>query len=314
MEIPEITTRRRILGYISNYYIFFVVLLFWIIACSVTSSFATLENFYNILLLTTSVALVSLGQNYVILTGCFDLSVGAVISLATAMAATYMQMDLALAIFIVLLMGAAIGAFNGFGVTKLGIDSFIMTLGTMGIATGLALWYRPYPGGYIAPEFREVIFYDVGGFPLAPFLILIITAVIGEFILHKRNFGRMIYAVGGDERRARLLGINPEKVRLLVFTISGVTAALTGLYIAGMINCGDASVGDPYLFDSIIAVLMGGTSISGGKGTFRNTVGAAFLIASLGSFCNLLGINPWYTWVIKGLLIFIVVFAGVLKR
>ena len=314
MEVVQLPASRRILGYLSNYYIFVVVLLFWGIACSITSNFATLDNFYNILLLTTSVALVSLGQNYVILTGCFDLSVGAVISLATAMAAIYMEMNLFLALFLVLVMGIIIGAFNGFGVTKLGIDSFIMTLGTMGIATGLALWYRPYPGGYISPMFREIIFYDIGGFPLSPFLILIVTAIIGEFILHKRNFGRMIYAIGGDERRAKLLGINPDKVRLMVFTISGVTAALTGLYIAGMINCGDASVGDPYLFDSIIAVLMGGTSISGGKGTFRNTVGAAFLIASLGSFCNLLGINPWYTWVIKGLLIFIVVLAGVLKR
>jgi len=297
--------------FLSEYYIYAILVLFWIVAAGFIPGFISLYNIATLIIVCTPLALVSLGQNMSIITGGIDLSVGAVVSLATAIASNLMEINIGLAILVVILAGLAIGAFNGFGVTKLRIDPFIVTLGSMGIGSGIALYIRPHPGGYIAPEFINVILYkhEIFGvlFPVGPFIILLVTVIIGELILMKRNFGRMVYAVGGNETYARMLGVPINKVKLLVYVISGVVSAIAGLYVAALMNAGDASVGDPYVINSIIAVTLGGTPITGGSGRFVNTVGAALVVSTIDRILNQLGVNIWWSWIIKGILLALII-------
>lgn len=304
----------------SEHYVYVILLIFWIISAGLMPGFVSLYNIATLILICAPIALVSLGQNIAIITGGIDLSVGAILCLATAIVSNLMEINVGLAILVALFAGLAIGAFNGFCVTKLRIDPFIITLGSMGIGSGIALYIRPSPGGYIAPEFINILLYKykILGvlFPIGPFIILLVTVVVGELILTKRNFGRMVYAVGGNETYAKMLGVPVDKVKQLVYIISGVTSSIAGLYVAALINAGSASIGDPYIINSIIAVTLGGTAISGGSGRFINTVGAALVVATIDSILNQLGVNVWWSWIIKGiLLIFIVsISLKVIKR
>ncbi len=298
-------------GFLSEYYIYLILVVFWLIASGFIIGFISLYNLATLIIVCAPLALVSLGQNMSIITGGIDLSVGAIVSLGTAIASNIMEIDPTLAILIVILGGLGIGAFNGACVTKLKVDPFIVTLGSMGIASGLALYLRPHPGGYISPEFINMILYkqEIFGvlFPIGPFIILVITVIIGEMILMRRNFGRMVYAIGGNETYARMLGVPIDRVKFLVYVISGIVSAIAGLYVAALMNAGDASVGDPYVINSIIAVTLGGTPITGGSGRFINTVGAAMVVSTIDRILNQLGVNIWWSWIIKGVLLALII-------
>ena len=300
-------TSDSVKGFLSEYYIYVILIVFWIAASGFISGFISLYNFATLIIVCAPLALVSLGQNMSVITGGIDLSVGAIVSLATAIASNLMEIDPLLAIVVVVLGGLAIGAFNGAAVTKLKVDPFIATLGSMGIASGIALYLRPHPGGYISPEFINVILYkqEIFGvlFPVGPFMILVVTVIVGELLLMRRNFGRMIYAIGGNETYARMLGVPIDKVKFLVYVVSGVVSAIAGLYVAALMNAGDASVGDPYVLNSLIAVTLGGTPITGGSGRFINTVGAAMVVSTIDRILNQLGVNIWWSWIIKGVLL-----------
>ena len=300
-------TSDSVKGFLSEYYIYVILIVFWIAASGFISGFISLYNLATLIIVCAPLALVSLGQNMSVITGGIDLSVGAIVSLATAIASNLMEIDPLLAIVVVVLGGLAIGAFNGAAVTKLKVDPFIATLGSMGIASGIALYLRPHPGGYISPEFINVILYkqEIFGvlFPVGPFTILVVTVIVGELLLMRRNFGRMIYAIGGNETYARMLGVPIDKVKFLVYAASGVVSAIAGLYVAALMNAGDASVGDPYVLNSLIAVTLGGTPITGGSGRFINTVGAAMVVSTIDRILNQLGVNIWWSWIIKGVLL-----------
>jgi len=297
------------------YTVYVLLILFWIASSLFVKNFITLYNMVTIVIVCTSISLVSLGQNMVILTGGIDLSVGAVLSLATALASIFMKSDTILGVAVALAAGLLIGLFNGLIVSKLKIEPFIVTLGSMGIASGLALYLRPAPGGYISPEFINLVFYSIKifdvNFPITCFLILVLTTIFGEIVLLKRNLGRMIYAVGGNEQYARLMGVPVDRVKIICYCISGLTAALAGLYISAMTRVGSPFVGDPFTLYSIIAVTLGGTSIQGGVGRYINTVGAAIIVASIERLMNQIGVlgimGSWFTWIVEGIFLVIVI-------
>jgi len=291
---------RKIFG---DWFIWIFLLVFWGISSALSPFFRTLSTFATIILTAVPIALVALGQTYVILTGEFDLSVGAVASLATAIASETMQLNWPAAIVLVLLVALIIGFLNGFALIKLRVGSFIVTLAMMFIVSGIALIIRPSPGGFIAEEFENLMLYNVGGFPVTAFLILVIAGFLGEMILQRRVLGREIYATGGNPEAAQAMGINVSKVKIAVFMISGFCAALAGLFIAARIRSGNAIVGAPYLFDSFTAVFMGGTLVTGGIGNYRNSLAAALLIASISRILQFLEVSIWYQFVIKGLLL-----------
>jgi ribose transport system permease protein len=294
---------KRLKKIISDWYIYIVLVVFWIASSAASPFFRTTSTFSTILVSAVPIALVGLGQTFVVLSRGFDLSVGAVASLATATASVTMHWGIGPSIGLIILISLVIGAMNGFGVSKLKIDSFIMTLGIMFFLTGVSLLIRPSPGGFIPRTFKKILLYQVADFPLVPFLILLLAATVGILVLQKRRFGREIYAIGGDPESAKMSGVNLDRTRIKVFIVSALCAAMAGLFISARIGSGNAEAGAPYLFDSFTAVFMGGTLVTGGVGCYRGTVASALIIASIGHILQFLGITIWYHFIVKGLLL-----------
>jgi len=288
---------------LANNYIYVILLIFWIGASLASPYFRTTSTFSNIITSAVPIALIGFAQTFVVLSRGFDLSVGAVASMATAVASVTMIENVFLSIILVLMIAVAIGAINGFAITKLHIDPFIMTLCMMFFLTGVNLLIRPSPGGYIADEYKNFLLYQVNGFPIVAFLILVAAVTVGHVVLKKRKFGREIYAMGGDPVYARLSGINTDSTRIKVYIISSLASALGGLFLAARIGSGNAEAGASYLFDSFTTVFMGGTLVTGGVGGYGGTLGAALIISSLGRILQFLGINIWYHFILKGVLL-----------
>jgi len=293
---------RKIVG---EWYIYILMIVIWVIASLITPYFRQMSIFMTIIVFSVPLALVALGQNLVILTGRFDLSVGGILGLSTVIASEVMKNNLFIGILIPLLLGAVIGFINGISVSKFRIDSFIMTFGMMAVCQGIGLLVRDYPGGYIPPGYVNFLLKETGHVALTPLLILIIVLLVGEFVLKRTNFGRSVYAVGNDDVIAYRSGINVTFIRTAVFTISGLTAAIAGLFLSAVMASGDATVGALYPLDSITAVVMGGTLLAGGRGDYKGTIGAVLILTSLAKFFILILLNIWFTYDAKGLLLLI---------
>lgn len=293
----------RLKKIVFDWYIYIVLVAFWIVSCTVSPFFRTMSTFSIIFVSAVPIALVGLGQTFVVLSRGFDLSVGVVASLATAIASVTMHWGIGPSIGLILLVSCAIGVINGLGVSKLKIDSFIMTLGMMFFLNGVTLLIRPSPGGFIPVNFKRALLYQVGEFPLIPVLILLLAAIVGILVLQKRKLGREIYAVGGDPESAKMSGVDVDRTRIKVFVVSAVSSACAGLFVSARIGSGNAEAGAPYLFDSFTAVFMGGTLVTGGVGGYKGTIASALIIASIGHILQFLGITIWYHFIVKGLLL-----------
>lgn len=288
-----------------------VILLVIIIFASVTApAFLSTRNILNVFKQVTALGIVSVGQTFVILLGGIDISVGAVISVVCCMNSHVMPLEqpyaLPLGLVLSLLIGVVVGLVNGFGVTRLKVSPFMMTLGMMSIVQGAAIFLRFQPGGIIPREFAKPLTDNLGPVPM-PLILLIIVAAVGSLILSRTLFGRHVYATGGNETSARLSGIHTERVKLLAFVICSVMASLAGIFITARIRTGDALVGADFGLDSITAVAIGGTSMMGGRGGVIGTVAGAFMVALLANILNLLGVSSFYQYILKGLLIIIAV-------
>ena len=195
--------RERLRKILKNWYVWIILALFWAICIIFMREFRVLYTYRSIFLLAVPIVFAAFGETLVIISGGFDLSVGVVVSCATAIASETMGINVVLGIVSVVIFGMAIGAINGLGVVKAKIDSIIMTLATMFAVNGLALLIRPVPGGYIDPTFSKFILYTVSDFPLTTFILFLTLSITGALLLQRRNFGREIYAVGGDKEKAR---------------------------------------------------------------------------------------------------------------
>ncbi len=293
----------RLRGWLGHHYIYLILASFWIAASIASPYFRTTTTFANIITSAVPMALIGMAQTFVVLSRGFDLSVGAVASMATAVASVTMAFGVVPSIVLVLTIAVAIGAINGLGVAKLRIDPFIMTLCMMFFLTGVNLLIRPSPGGYIPDGFQQVLLYQFGEFPLVSLVVLLLAAAVGHVVLQRRKFGRDVYATGGDPDYARMSGIDTDRTLLMVYIVSAVASALGGLFIAARIGSGNAEAGASYLFDSFTATFMGGTLVSGGVGGYSGTLGAVLIIASIGRILQFLGINIWYHFIAKGLLL-----------
>ncbi|MGD8813211.1 MAG: ABC transporter permease [Anaerolineales bacterium] len=294
---------QRIWAIVQRHYVYVILIFFWIISSIASPYFRMVPTYSNILTSAVPIALIGLAQTVVVISRGFDLSVGAVASMATAVASVAMIKGIIPSIILILIIAAVIGAINGLGITKLGINPFIMTLCMMFFLTGVNMLIRPSPGGYIPDSFKEFLLYQIGDFPLTAFLILVCAAIVGSMLLQRRRLGREIYAVGGAPERARMSGINVDQTLVKTYIISAIASALGGLFIAARIGSGNAEAGAPYLFDSFTTVFMGGTLVTGGVGGYGGTLGAALIISSLGRILQFLGINIWNQFIAKGALL-----------
>ena len=298
---------NRTLNILREWYIIVVLIAVWGAFGAIAPGFLSINNITSIIVFSIPLLAVSLGQNVVILTGGFDLSLGAQVSLMTGVLSVLMTWSVAGSLAVALLVGCIIGLVNGFGVSKLGINPFLMTLGMMFVVQGLALFVRPSPGGYISDTFADILTYSIGRIPVVPLAVFGVITVSGMFILRKRQFGRLIYAIGDAEEECMLRGIDVEGTKLKAYLFSGIMAAIGGIYMAAWARTGDPSIGGPLLFESITAVVLGGTSVAGGTGKFINTVFAALVLGSASSFLFFQGVNDYYRFIINGLILIIVV-------
>jgi len=282
------------------------------------SVFVQWQNISDMLTETSVLFMMALAQMVVILTRGIDLSVGSVVALAGIVGASFATTSpvagvsgtpypALVAIAVGLVIGLLCGTVSGIVVTRFRVPSFVVTLGMLSSARGLAMLYtggKPVPS--LTPEFRWMGTGHVLGVP-APILVLLVVFAVSWWVLSKTRYGRHVYAVGGNPRAANTSGIRVSRIRLSVFMISGVTAALAGLLLAARTGSGLTQAGVSYELDAIAAVVIGGTSLSGGTGSVTGTLFGTLIIAVMNNGLDLLGVDSNYQQIIKGLIIVLAV-------
>jgi ribose transport system ATP-binding protein len=279
---------------------------------SQTRYFLTERNLGNLLLEIAPLALVAIGQTSVILIGGIDLSVGPLISLTTAVASYAIVSNssggIASGVALCLAVGVIVGALNGFIILRLGIPDLISTLSTFSIVTGLALTVRPSPGGTVSETFADAMTLRIGSVPVIGALAIIL-GIAGEIFLLRGRIGTRLYAVGSNIESAFIAGIRVGRVRFLAYLFCGLMAALAGLVIAARIGSGDPQSGSQFTLASITAVVVGGTSIFGGRGTMVGTLLGAVFVVLMQNSLNQLHVTAYYQYIWTGTLMLFAVAA-----
>lgn len=268
-------------------------------------NFATAANLDSILRQVAVLGIVSLGQTFVILTAGIDLSVGMLMGLVTVLSNGIMAGDSALIPVIValaLLIGLAVGAANAIGVVFFRVQPLIVTLAMLSILQGIIFLYTDRTVGRAPAEFRELAYGDLGPLPTS-FVLLAILTVVCWVVLRQTPLGRYVHAVGSDARSARRAGIPVGLVTGSAYVISGLLAGIAGLVLAARLGSGYTGAGAGFELDSIVAVVLGGTALSGGKGGVLGTVAGVLLLALIANVLNLMGISPFTQRVVNGLII-----------
>ncbi len=285
-----------------------------------TDSFLSTENMWNVLRQVSINLCLSVGMTLVIISSGIDLSVGAILAFSGAVCAGLLKWGIALeafdlwigftvlgAVIAAALVGYLLGWFNGWVITKFTVPPFVATLAMLTIARGMSYLYTQ--GKPISNLGEGFEFIGSGwwlGIPV-PVWISIGVVLIFVFITKKTSLGRFIYAIGGNERAALLSGVPVKKVKRLVYAISGLMAAIGGVLITSRLNSAQPNAGMSYELDAIAAIVIGGTSLSGGKGTVMGTVLGVLLIGVLNNGLVLLNVSPFWQQVVKGLVILLAV-------
>lgn len=288
--------------------ILFAILIFGFLLWGLSPVFLTKANIINLLFQSTILGVWAIGMTFVILTAGIDLSVGAIAGLVSVLSMGAI-IDAGLppvaGILIGLLIGVGIGAINGFAVTKIGISPLIATLAALSAATGLAFAYSG--GANIGPV--PDLLTSIGSAQILgiPVLIpaVIVLAILAHLVLTRTSFGRSVYAVGGNPEAARLAGIRTDRVKMMVYMISGLTAAAAGLLLTARFGSGSPRAGVGEELTVIAAVVIGGTSLFGGQGNIKGSMLGVLLITMVGNAVNLLGVGSAYDQLVQGAVIFI---------
>lgn len=266
--------------------------------------FADRQNLVNLVAQATPMIIASLGQLMVVLIGGLDLSVGAVISMATAI----LVLDAPLWLLLLLVFGGAIltGLLNGLVIAKLNVHPIIATLSTMSIVQGITLLIRPVAGGETPVAITQLVSSGPWGIPM-PLLWTALAILIGWKLAHGSRFGLHLFAVGGGREHAASFGINTTAITVKAYVLSSVFAAAAGVFLAGRIGSGDPKIGALFAVDTITAVALGGVQLAGGVGSVAGgLVGASFL-ALLANGMNLEHVSAFVQTAIKGLLLLAVI-------
>jgi len=285
-----------------------IILAFFIIvvALSIFSPvFLTVNNIINVIRQTSIYGIMAVGMTFVILTGGIDLSVGSVLGLSGAICAGMLKAGNPIPIVVLATLGVGIacGFASGTFITKARITPFVVTLGMMSIARGLTLIYtKGYPISGFSAGFRLIGGGYILGLPI-PIIIFLVIVVIAYVVLTQTKLGRYTYAIGGNEETVRLSGINSNFYKTLVYVISGATAGLSSLILTSRLNSAEPVAGSGYEMDVIAAVVIGGASLKGGRGSVWGTFIGSLLIGVINNGMNLLGISPYFQQVVKGLII-----------
>lgn len=298
------------IGVVFAYVVLFVFL------SIVNPYFFTVSNIFVVIRQAVWIGIMGIGMTFVIATGGIDLSVGAILGFCGLVVAvlTMGGMNIYMALIITLLVGTLIGLVNGLLIAKVGIPAFIATLGTMSILRGLVYVYtKGIPVyGLRFPEFQFLAQGFVSVIPF-PIVILAILLMIFWFVLYRTKIGRYVLSIGSNEEGSKLVGININRIKLVVYSLTGFLCAISGILLTSRSEAAVADAGSGYELDVIAAVIIGGTSMSGGKANLLGTILGAILMTTIRNGLNLMGISSLWHQVVLGTIIIIAVVADILS-
>jgi ribose transport system permease protein len=289
--------------------LFGLLLLMWLALALSTRTFFTENNLINLMRQASLWAIIAVGQTFVIITAGIDLSVGAVVGFSGVVVAMALKagLPIAVSILLTLVVGAVIGMFNAFGVIRLGLPPFIMTLAMMTALRGVGLLMTN--GATISglpdafTDFASMLFWMV-----------ILVAIPAYIFLHHSRGGRYLFAIGSNAEAARLSGVNVHRMLYVAYTLSAMLAAFAGILTTSRISIGNATTGEGWELQSIAASVIGGTSLFGAVGSIHGPLLGSFLLTTINNGANLLNVNPFWQRIITGGLIILIVYFDQLRR
>lgn len=294
---------KKIFG---KYGIYFALLALFVVMSIATPAFLRPANLFNVVRQISTIGIVAVGMTFVIITGGIDLSVGSVVAavaVVTTSLATYdMPFPLWAALMLGVLTGVAFGAFNGFFVAKMKVAPFIVTLATLTIARGFALIYTDGSAVFNLTDEFNVLGKDAG-----PIIFFICVIIVGIFLLNFTKFGRWIFAIGGNEQTAIVSGVNVVWTKFMAYVIVGVCSALAAIVLSARTETGQPAGADGYELDAIAAVVIGGSSLSGGIGSIIGTVVGMLIIGIVTNGLELMNVSSYMQKIVKGAIILVAV-------
>lgn len=307
MESGHSQTTTR---FLSKYGIYFAFVLLAGTLAITSPPFRTLSNARNILQQISINGIVAIGMTLVIITAGIDLSVGSVLAFSAVVATSFAHPGahaLIVPVAMGVLAGLACGAINGILIARKRLAPFIVTLGMMTVARGAALVYTSgRPVINLSDRYNEIGGGSIASVPFAA-IIFFVVVLTGVFILHFTRFGRYVYAVGGNELAAKVSGVNTERVLIGVYALAGALAGVAGIVLSSRINSGPPATGAGYELDAIAAVVIGGTSLSGGVGSIAGTIVGVLIIGVMNNGLDLLNVSSYWQQIFKGLIIVLAV-------
>ena len=303
---------------VAEYIIVVAIIVESVVFAVIAPQFLSVPNLVNVALSIAINGILAVGMTAVILTGGIDLSVGSVAALAGVIAAAVATGGGTASVFPAALaalgVGLAVGLFNGVMVARFRVPAFVTTLAMLTICRGLALIVTGGRSiGNLPTTFGALGNSRLFGAPL-PVLLMLLVFAAGWFVLTRMTFGRYVYAVGGNREAAFLAGVNTRRVTLLVYVLNGLLVGLAGLVLASRLGAGLPNVGVQYELDAIAAVVVGGTSLMGGRGSVIGTLWGAIFIGVLNNGLNLAGIDPYTQKIALGVVILLAVLADQLNK
>ena len=292
--------------WIQTYMLIFIVIGLGVILSFISSNFLTVTNLLNVVRQIAVNGILAIGMTIVCLTGGIDLSVGSIVAFSGIIAAGLLR-DTSYPIIVVVLAAIAVGAvcwlYNGYFVAYWNAAPFVVTLSMMTIARGMTYVYSDgRPISNLRTEFLTIGKGSIAGIPI-PTLILAVVFILGSIMLTKLKFGRYVYAVGGNENAAMVSGINVKRIKMMVYVLSGIACGIAAIILTARVSAGLPQAGESYELDAIAATVIGGTSLSGGRGRLWGTIVGAILLGIVNNGLDLLNVSSFYQQIVKGLII-----------
>jgi ribose/xylose/arabinose/galactoside ABC-type transport system permease subunit len=306
MELTLLKNKFLKKGTLETYSLILVVLALVVILSIATRTFLTSSNLLNVLRQISINGILAIGMTFVVLTGGIDLSVGSIVAFCGIVSAGLIRdakLPMVQVIVISLLIGIVMGMFNGYFVAFWNAAPFVVTLSLMTIARGMTFVYcNGKPISPLTAEFLNIGRGDIFGIPI-PAFILFLVFIIGFMMLKYFSIGRYIYAVGGNENSAMVSGINVRLVKLTAYAVSGCLCGLVAIILTSRVSAGMPQAGQSYELDAIAATVIGGTSLSGGRGRLWGTILGALLLGIVSNGLDLLNVSSFYQQIVKGIII-----------
>lgn len=288
---------------LGKYYLYIFIVIIFFVSCFLSDKFFTVRNMENILIHNAVIASIALGMLFVVISGGIDLSVGSVVALSSTALAIFIQagLPLPLAILLTFCVGAGVGFMNGFFIAYTRIAPLIVTLASLSLIKGAAYLLQTGYGRRLYDPVFDFLFASgsIYKIPL-PVIYMILLYLIAHFILSSTDFGKNIYAIGGNKQASYLVGINVRGHLMAVYALCSMLAVVGGIIVSARLMMGTARIGEGYELDAIATAVLGGAALIGGRGSAFKILIAAFILGIMSNILNLTGVAIYYQMLMKG--------------